>query len=61
MLDRISQDVRRASVDATTFAARWGVVVTWYEVTYSGANCTTGVNVDTCRVSVGLSVVALFS
>lgn len=50
MLDQISEDVRRASVDAANFVARWGVVVTWYEVTFSGANCTTEMNVDTCLV-----------
>jgi len=50
MLDRMSEDVRRASVDAEHFVAQSGVVVTWYNVTFSRATTCSTTNVDTCRV-----------
>ena len=51
MLSMLSKEVQAAVVGSETFFAKWGAIITWYAVTFSGAsNCTTSQNSDTCVV-----------
>ncbi len=47
LLNRATQDVRDAFVNAQAFSAAWLFVTTWYNVTYFGGNSRTPVSLKT--------------
>ena len=55
MLDELTQDIRRAVVGASTFTATFGMMVTWYQVTFDSSTCSG----EDCVVSILQSPVSL--
>ena len=56
MLNEISYQVRAAVVGADLFVAKYGIVVTWSELTFPGTPCAN----DKCPVSISNDVVFIF-